>query len=290
MWLAALLIAETFLLFYLLTRVGLLAFVALSVLYGLTYRWKSERTGYRRSKWFRGLSLWRKVGGVRPTPWNHRDVLLAHRNGPVALVIGPSLTGMGLFWGIGLHGDEMLAELDVLYTMPRVFFWIPLLRDVLLWSGAVLDSDAVVSDLLEHRLNVCVCPGGLRGAHYKQDENTLTVGDVPDAFLQACGRTNAILVPVVVHGEAKRYPRIRLKTRDPFNLIRACQLFFMDNLGYPFPLLVWPRWNHKMTVSDGVPVSASLLEPEKLKTTFQANWRNVGSTDGVALQVGAGVN
>ena len=61
----------------------------------------------------------------------------APRNKKYIFVVMPNACNMPLFWGFGLHGGRFAPQIRLRYLLPRVLFYVPLLRDALMWTGAV---------------------------------------------------------------------------------------------------------------------------------------------------------
>lgn len=68
-------------------------------------------------------------------------------------VLVPGDTLISLVWGIGLHGDQLPFAEHLHYVVPPILLWIPILRDILMWTGAITYSptrplDSILVDML----------------------------------------------------------------------------------------------------------------------------------------------
>lgn len=275
------------------------------LLYLLTYLGRPERSGARSWPWLRSLRIWRWVGGVKGHIWQNESLLLGARDEvrTSLFVVGPNTTNLGLLWGFGLHGDRVLSDLAPFYAVPRFLLLVPLLRDVLLWSGAVEHHPAVVQDLLAHNHSVAVCPSGMRGILYRQSRNTMEVDQLPRALLECAIRNGAQLVPCVIFGESRRYrilpatdnaaDGVRSENAAPTGCFRIVQGIFVDLVGYPFPLVFLPRFGRKMEIADGTPIvtlhrrQAEAEEIDEIAKQLNQNWRAVGNVADTTLVIRA---
>lgn len=120
---------------------------------------------------------------------------------------------MGLFHGFGFHGG-VFRHVDLVYMLPWVLFKIPLLRDLLLWSGAVAvdeaDWEGAVLNLL------------------KRGKSVVVTNECSEALFEFAMRNKVLVVPVRISGEMKRYaPLVVHRT--------VC------GGGWPFPNVFYPR-------------------------------------------------
>jgi hypothetical protein len=123
------------------------------------------------------------------------------------------------------------------YVVPPIFLWIPLLRDVLLWTGAVTYSrsrslDSVILDLLQSNRSVCYCPSYFANVVKSTDVETgssVIETPCPSDEMFSFARQEALqLVPIVTHGERRRY--------FIFQAFARLQALTFHYIGYPFPL------------------------------------------------------
>jgi hypothetical protein len=222
-------------------------------IYALSYFDGKEYTGERRWTFFRSWRIWQwltPMDYAALTPQQARDLELVTKVKRLYLMV-PGDTIISLVWGIGLHGGRLtpaVAE-KLHYIVPPIYLWIPLLRDVLLWTGAITyhaqkrPLNSILLDMLNSNRSVCYCPSELanvtldEASDLENAENgtfsNSSSSPCPDAEILNFALQESIqLVPIVVHGERRRYHMLH---------IRFLQRFFFKHINYPFPLLFFPR-------------------------------------------------
>ena len=246
MYLLLILLLEVYICFRLLSFY-LFGFILL--IYGLWYFDGKEYTGERRWEAFRNLRLWKWISPVDYTFANHTELSLVNSNVKVKrlYVLIPGDTYISLIWGIGLHGGQLLPFSSRLhYVVPPIFMWIPLLRDVLMWTGAVTyhskkrPLDTLILELLQANRSVCYCPSDFSNVVEEaketadiegggEDTRYVVTTPCPSEEMFSFARQEKLqLVPVVTHGERRRYAILEKLGR--------VQEFFYQRIGYPFPL------------------------------------------------------
>lgn len=248
------------------------------LVYMLSYWDGKEYTGERHWPGFRRcFGLWRWLTPVSYQIINEADLAAITHETPRLYVLLPGDTPMSSVWGIGLHGGALAPRISdrLHYVVPPLFMWIPVLRDVLLWSGAVTYHPRkrpltdVLLDLLLSNRSVCYSPSHF--ANIAQPEVLLSVVEPSDAIrdvemqtmtssvaadqpssssdkiVTPCltdamfdfARTNNLqLVPIVVRGERRRYAILESPT------LSRIQRFTFRHVGYPFPFcFVWRFWS-----------------------------------------------
>lgn len=93
---------------------------------------ESESTGARSWEWLRNWWRWTEVSYA----YGHMEKEIRDGNGPRLFVVVGNTTNMGLISGFGLHGGE-LKKLNICYILPSLYFVIPGVREVLMWTGAL---------------------------------------------------------------------------------------------------------------------------------------------------------
>ena len=150
--------------------------------------------------------------------------------------------------------------MDVVYVLPWILFKIPLVRDFLLWSGAIrFESDwrSDIIRLLRMGKSVAYAPGTMEdmipGTENKRDE-LRTEGsqfgsdmrdshsyrpDVPPNDIFEYAKANRIpIVPVLIRGETERYRIVWWKN----SYINRLQRYTLERIGWPIPTLFFTRW------------------------------------------------
>ena len=216
----------------------------------------AENTGNESKEGFRNWRLWKLFTAVTYVngSFEHDDVALF-------IVMGENDTNMALISGFGLHGG-MFRNLDLKYMMPYNLFKIPLIREFLLWSGAVAnnrDVNGTILNLLRKGKSVVYCPP-------TTDEEVV----LDKGLFEFATKHDIKLVPVVVNGESDRYNIYRPE------FVRMMQRFFKRRLGYPFPMIFYPKSfgqspPPKIDISIGVPMNSSVQQnPETFYSLFHS--------------------
>ena len=192
--------------------------------------------GHRSWDLLRLLSWWKVVSPVRYEFTNAEAIHVLDK--PCLFLVMPNATNMALLYGFGFHGGALplpttkSRERSVVYLLPQLLFKVPLLRDYLLWSGAVADYgfDSVLDHINSGRC-VAYSPSGMSDLLYQEQGQLVIKKPGPKIFEFA--RENGIhIVPVLVYGEEQRY-HIFSKPET--------QSYFYQLLGWPFPFWVFPR-------------------------------------------------
>ena len=144
------------------------------VLYLIDGAWLS---GVRSWKHFRELNIWKRLSPVNYyLPDGYRDVFgreSSESRGYIFILL-PNLTNASLIWGFGLHGGLFDSKLKVKYLLPKVMFYLPIIRDILMWSGAVgYDSKSeidTISELVNNGNSVAYSCNGMSDMLTIQDE------------------------------------------------------------------------------------------------------------------------
>ncbi len=237
MWLLLLVCAELVALYWWCTNYVVALFL---LCYALWYMDGSEHRGTRRWNAFRRLRIWKwlsPVEYVMASPDFQSDP------SPRLYVALPGDTHVPLIWGFGLHGGALSEAMSerLLYVVPPVYMWVPLLRDVLLWSGAictgkktslnVLLQDAIVKETssvafyASHTSNTYMPPRDGAG-----EVRTQAVSDEMLSFVLE--RTMSMGV-VVIAKEHERYWIMSSNVCRVHTLQRAC----WERTRHAFPLV-----------------------------------------------------
>jgi hypothetical protein len=238
----------------------LLSFILL--IYALSYWDGKEYTGERRWTWFRQLRVWRYLSPVEYTFTSVKELSLVNHQTRRVYVMVPDGGGtlVSLVWGIGLHGGELAPAFAerLHYVVPPLFMWVPLLRDVLLWTGAVTfhprkrPLDSVVLELLHCNRAVCIPTtspqGDVVGIDIEAGHGLSPLPSPPpqagevirsvlsDDILSFARAEKIQLVPIVTHGEHRRYA---IATHRLLSRIQQyCRQFTLCGAGmHPFPVV-----------------------------------------------------
>jgi len=196
--------------------------------------------------------------------WSAVDELKGN-NRQLLFVIVPNATNMALISGFGLHGGAFSDDIDLHYFLPSLLFKIPIVREFLIWSGAVCakgdkDINGQILRLLKRGKSVAYCPTGMRNYFDSSSsssslESGLDFAIETDLF-QFAQEKNIYIVPVLVQHEQERYMIS--------NNWRIQRLLF-NYLHIPIPLLFIPRVfgeqpPPRMVINVGVPMNPAVQQ------------------------------
>jgi hypothetical protein len=202
-----------------------------------------EYTGYRQWTTLRNWTVWRHTSAVRYF-WGNKEAFTERPSQRLLFVVMGNATNMGLFSGFGLHGG-IFSSLDVVYMLPGILFRIPLLRDLLLWTGAVaagIDAEGTILELLKRGRSVAYCPSGMRDILQYTDPTVqgeqaqqVLVQKPSKGIFEFARQHKIFLVPVMISGEAQRYSFYKS------HRVHSMQQRALDWCGWPFPLMFVPK-------------------------------------------------
>lgn len=222
---------------------------------GLIYLRADDITGYATYDWMRRLSLWRRISPVQILMGdeqafvNGRAQTLVGQSRAHIFVVLPNATNTALLWAFGLHGNAW-AGADTMrpcYIVPRSYFWLPVIRELMLASGAVSDRgkiagqglEDVVTDLLSRGRSVAYCPTGMADALSVHRTDVIETRQPCLALFRMALENSVRVVPVLCDGENDR--RYIFVTN---RWIRRVQAWFLERTGYPWPLIFFPDWSN----------------------------------------------
>ena len=206
----------------------------------------SETTGNKTWNTMRNWSIW--ATGINAVSYIFGDKkrIIDPKSKRLMFVVIGNVTNMGLISGFGCHGG-IFKNLDIYYTLPKILFWVPLLRECLMWTGAVADDKDIILYLLNRGRSVCCSLNGM-----KANPNPLVIDEELFNFAKS---EDIQLIPVEVTGEEKRYTILHWK----------CQNIFLDLIGYPFPFCFGPKIfgddpPPKLNLHVGVPMDTAIYK------------------------------
>ena len=149
MWLLILLILE----WYILIKLWNIWFILIGLIYVLYIIDGAYLSGVRAWKHFRELKLWEKISPVNYYLPDGYDKVFGTENSErhrFIFMVVPNLTNAPLIWGFGLHHGVFDEKLKIKYLLPKILFYLPIIRDVLMWSGAIgYDSETEMDTIFE---------------------------------------------------------------------------------------------------------------------------------------------
>jgi hypothetical protein len=234
----------------------LLTIIFFLIYFVLKYYDGDEYTGFRSWTWLRKFTLFGKTTTVYLG-----NAALEERERMLFVVVG-NLTNMGLIHGFGFHGG-FFKNTDLVYMLPWILFKIPLLRDVLLWSGAIsnYDAEGTILNLLKRGKSVVYCPSNMEDyvnfSNPRSDDPERVAVHAPSNALFEFAMVNKIsIVPVMITNETLRYRFMRS------HLLHRIHKFIYPYIGWPFPFLFMPRiFNEKqiekLNIQIGTPMDGT---------------------------------
>lgn len=211
----------------------------LALFYYLWYSDGKEYTGERKWDQFRRLFLWRWLSPVSYYGIDQAELGLTPRK---LFVIVPCVTPMPMLWTFGLHGGAIPADYNMTFVLPPIFFAIPVMRDLLMWMGAVTyrqnnsvqSALAMLKDLFAMNRSVCWSPSGFGDLFrtYDAESPIQETSSLTEEFLDFARKNAICLIPVVVQHERQRYTIVS-------GILYRIQQYCYLKWGYPLPLLFW---------------------------------------------------
>jgi len=201
------------------------------LLYSVLWYWvdDSEKTGNRSWTWLRNWRIWQTQFTAVEYLFGNKNLRseLEKNERVVFVILRGNMTNMGMVSGFGFHGG-VFAKMDIVYLLPSMFFRVPGIREILLWSGAI-SYDAGLQKLndtllgaLNRQKSVCFALNGMDEIMGKRE----TESEISEELFEFAKEQKIQFVPVEVTGERDRY---------------AIYESSMQILGYPCPFLFGPR-------------------------------------------------
>lgn len=232
------------------------------IVYAFWYWDGKEYTGERHWTLFRTLRVWKRLSPVEYAFAPNADI--QSTKGKRLFIFVPCSTPLALIWGIGLHGNQIEFKNRMHYIVPPCYMWVPFVRDVLLWTGAVTYSTLnathsmheIIRGMLIDGRSICYAPSNFNNT-IDDLEIQISTRYPPLELLTFCIDEKIQLVPVVVQGEHERY---RIIEHD---LLKRVQSWFYKKIDYRMPLVYWMRLFAKpppppLTLSFGSPMDCQL--------------------------------
>lgn len=219
--------------------------IFVAFIYALWYFDGKEYTGERRWEGFRSLRVWRWISPVKHVI-ESSEHLFAVAKGKYLFVFVPCATPSSLIWGIGLHGGALRFKFPVHYMVPPIYMWIPFVRDVLLWSGAVTYSPfqeiksqtEIIRTMLTSNRAICYAPSNFFEITIDETEKMIHAKYPSDEMFELMIEKSTQLVMVHTQGEHERYNIVQAP------LLRRIQHWSYQHVHSAFPLCYWYRLFH----------------------------------------------
>jgi hypothetical protein len=209
-------------------------------LYGTLYFYLDEGpiNGHRTWEKFKSFRIWKYISPVRYEFTNKEEIQQLDK--PCLFIVMPNSTNMPLVYGFGFNGGQMPLPRkktrektrQCVYLVPSLLFWIPILRDWLLWSGAVADNGYnTVLDHINSGSCVAYSPNGM-GDLLHMELGKLVIKRPGKRIFTFAKENNISIVPVLVYREQERYHILQK---------RELQTRMFNLFGWPFPFWFFPR-------------------------------------------------
>lgn len=275
---AAVCLAQVLLLliYLLFARVYFLLSIIFFLLYFiLKYYDGDERTGHRSWSFLRNYTLFGKSTVYLMGNAKAFDADQSHRR--LLFVVMGNVTNMGLIHGFGMHGG-VFRHIDLVYMLPAILFRVPILRDLLLWSGAVIHDETLLLRLLERGKSVVYCPSRMDDIFSATDprsDDQMTLKPPGVDVFEFSMKHKIPLVPVLVTNETRRYAILGGAW------VKAVQRYCYARVGWPFPLAFGPRIfgrkpPPKLEIQIGCPLEAGgHTSAESYKELFMGQFTGV---------------
>lgn len=251
----------------------------------LKYDDGEEESGNRA---WRGLRRWTLFGKTVQYFFGNTEAFGAEQaNERLLFVVVGNLSNMGLIHGFGMHGGTF-QHVDLVYMLPRILFRVPLLRDVLLWTGAVAHDEGILLKLLKRGKSVAYCPSGMEDLlsyTNPRGDDKLVVHTPSMPVFEFAMKHRVQVVPVLVAGETNRYAFAR------GHYLHRCQQWSYARFQWPFPLIFGPRIfgkkaPPKLEVQVGFPMDAGIQESkEAFCKLFMGQFTGLVETGGDAREM-----
>lgn len=204
-------------------------------------------SGERRSMWLRDSLLGKYFCDYFP-------ITLERSNGdgdgeemdsrPYVFVYHPhGVIGLGSFGAFATTGcgfAQLFPGVAVRLLTLDQNFYLPFVREVLLWFGMCSCSLGACNNLLRAGWSICLLVGGARESLEARpgDEYRLVLSK-RRGFVKVAIENNAQLVPVIGFGEIDAFDRVQLPDSWWTRRVLALQVWGCDWLGFTLPA-VWP--------------------------------------------------
>lgn len=305
-WIAVLIIAICFSFFNSSTHLFVFACVVYALYYFASWSYKE---GSRSWSWLRSLRVWNIIRGRWFTHHVHQGGQWKEfeRAGDTFLfVVHPAAYGISTFLTFATPCNPTIAKLQPLIAMPRAFFYVPGLTDLVQWFGGIVHShDAMAAALTNHR-SVVWSPGGPMdhssylssegddGSALKHMEEATLDNEDLFAWITAHGKgCNLYVVPVIHFGEENAYCNYTGRVGARWWLLGMLQSWCWHRFQYEFPVVLsgWlgsvvPRRGCKLTTIVGAPIATHTTSPQmpgkklqktpaKLKEDFLLRYKEI---------------
>lgn len=232
--------------------------------------------------------------------WQNENMIKHKKDRPILFLSPPTYTEFPKLKFFGMHGNKLFDDIDLLYTLPKNLLRIPILRELLLFSGAIEDSrDTVFRFLKKGHRAICFSYGGMAIPEWNAQDEILKVPRIDSEFLQFMVKNRIIIIPVIFTGEVKRFPALlnyddtrgsSIYTKSVLYGLRVLRKLCMRLFGYPFPILRGFDRHESVSISISAPVNADEYELtesdiDKLRKSIYSAWASMSNINDNALEI-----
>eukprot|EP01064_Diplonema_japonicum_P031894 TRINITY_DN584_c2_g1_i1.p1 TRINITY_DN584_c2_g1~~TRINITY_DN584_c2_g1_i1.p1 ORF type:complete len:820 (+),score=92.58 TRINITY_DN584_c2_g1_i1:48-2462(+) len=234
------------------------------IVYSITYIGDPDK-GIRKRydpNWTNTTSLWenmRMYFGGRVLVSKKLEKLLKKGKGPGASqhMVGYHPHGIipsGMVWGMRCsEWKEKLPNFELTGLTASIMHYVPLMRDVIQWTGIREVSRKTLYRTIDEGLNPAVVVGGQSEMFLSRSrDNSIKIVRFHNGFFKIAVEKQVPVLPIFAFGETKIYDNIELPT---------IQKWSKSRLGFPIPFIPIGRWNlpvprrKKVILAVGAPLS-----------------------------------
>eukprot|EP01060_Flectonema_neradi_P013568 TRINITY_DN20331_c0_g1_i1.p1 TRINITY_DN20331_c0_g1~~TRINITY_DN20331_c0_g1_i1.p1 ORF type:complete len:811 (+),score=77.86 TRINITY_DN20331_c0_g1_i1:223-2433(+) len=141
-----------------------------------------------------------------------------------------------MVWGVRCtEWREKFPNFELTALTASIMHYVPLMRDILHWSGVREVSKPTLLRTIAEGSNPCIVIGGQSEMFMSRSRDTrIAVVTFHNGFFKIAQEKQLPIVPMFSFGETKIYDNIELP---------AIQKWFKDRLGFPIPFVPMGRWN-----------------------------------------------
>jgi hypothetical protein len=239
------------------SSLGFIFGIFFGLLYVPYYYDGSEYNGKRSWTWFRkNLRLWKLIHAYFGLKFDYKDekkLADMMNKGPVMFNMHPhGVWTMSGPYGAGTHAG--LVNFEIFMGVTRIVFWIPIYRDLVLWTGGIDASGSTLEAMIKNGKSVGLAPGGVQEI-ILSNVDKLDLYFEHEGFLKLALENGTPLIPTFCRGENRIFI-----TSDAF---RSFRIWCCHVIGYPFPTFFLGPWPVDLRIFVGSPIYPLTLTGER---------------------------
>jgi len=269
------LLVDSLMLFLVTLKIGLFWTTSfIFVYYTLNYIRGSHLSGVDTFDLLRSLPFWKMLHRVK---LRITDLERINDDTRYVVLLYPNYTNNALIWAFGLHGDRKMNRLRLCYLMPWIMFYVPLLREILLLSGAVSAEGNVedrVIEMIRKGRNVVYCPTGMEDVLYVHEGNEIRPKKPTMNFYTKAAENGYEILPTLCLGETDG--KYFFVTSE---YVRIAQEWILKKIGHPALLLYFFANSKKdIDVTVGESVTCHKRTPHDIQEDVNKTLVHVNTT------------